>query len=411
MATKNSLCFYRYKLYWKYPIHAVLNLTDNCNLACHYCFINQHPHNMPFQIAKDTIDWLQANYEFRVTKELSPASTDMPGIVLFGGEPVLVWDELVEPIIKYIRSKYKSKFKISMTTNSTLLNKERIDFLFSNGVSLMTSMDGDKPTQDLTRPCKNGQSSFDLMINNIKYILQKNPNTPFRATLNQENASMLFHNYKFAESLGYQQCSFVTNKREKWTEENIQILENEVAKIFDYNKEYFENNITPPLVSGLIENGYFNALQYSSHQGEMIPIQRKYPSCGIGRNYIAINYEGKIFGCQEEAQANNTIFEIGNIYSGMDMIKQLTLIDSITNDLKYGITCEKPELCKTCKNILTCQGSMCPAACIDAFGSCQIQSEINCRYKNAYTTNALRLIKELKENQCFQTYLKDLHHD
>jgi len=39
----------------------MLNVTDDCNLQCRYCFVQQQPHYMTLQTAKDIADWLYQN--------------------------------------------------------------------------------------------------------------------------------------------------------------------------------------------------------------------------------------------------------------------------------------------------------------------------------------------------------------
>lgn len=44
------------------PITGVhLNLTHRCNLACRYCYVSQEALDMPFQVAKDSADFLARN--------------------------------------------------------------------------------------------------------------------------------------------------------------------------------------------------------------------------------------------------------------------------------------------------------------------------------------------------------------
>jgi len=40
-----------------------LNLTDECNLRCRYCFVAKHPHYMTLQTAKDAINMLVEIYD------------------------------------------------------------------------------------------------------------------------------------------------------------------------------------------------------------------------------------------------------------------------------------------------------------------------------------------------------------
>ena len=47
---------YIYEEAYKYPTCICLNVTDSCNLACKYCFVQQKPHFMTIDLAKQTID-------------------------------------------------------------------------------------------------------------------------------------------------------------------------------------------------------------------------------------------------------------------------------------------------------------------------------------------------------------------
>ena len=85
-----------------YPLitSAFLNVTDECNCRCVYCFENKHPHHMSLQTAKDTIDFLAKNAE----KE-----NCIPSINFFGGEPTLMWDSVIIPSVLYAKEKYSAK--------------------------------------------------------------------------------------------------------------------------------------------------------------------------------------------------------------------------------------------------------------------------------------------------------------
>ena len=398
---------------WLYPTIAVLNITDDCNLACHYCFVQQRPRYMTLEVAKQSVDYLYNNYLIR--KQQLNDEDCYPAINFFGGEPALLWDEIIVPLTNYIRKTYDI-FDIGITSNCTLLNEDRINFLIDNNIHILTSIDGDKFTQDLTRPCKNGESSYDLIINNIKYLLKHDDffHLTMRATLNQENVSQLFHNYLFGEQLGFHQCFFSVNEREKWSEENLLILEQEVTKIFQYHLVLFENNLIPSLNSSLMKDGYINAskIYYAKQTNSLESIKKEhvenYTRCGLGVDHISINFEGKIFGCQEQdsREKTNSFFEIGDIYTGIKKDKLLTLIDYAKNCFKSILVCENPIICDTCKNIMTCKEEFCPSTTFDIFHTFEIKSEVMCRYRNAYTNNALILLYLLQENQTFMDYVK-----
>ena len=74
------------------PITSVhLNLTHRCNLACRYCYVAQEPMDMPWEVARDSIDFLAKN---------ATLSKRRPEICFFGGEPLLRWDDIIIPAVE-----------------------------------------------------------------------------------------------------------------------------------------------------------------------------------------------------------------------------------------------------------------------------------------------------------------------
>lgn len=102
----------------------MLNVTHACNLRCVYCFVEKEPQTMTYDVARDTVDFLIAN---------SKENGDTPSINFFGGEPMLCWDSIIVPLTNYIRKDLRIPFNLSITTNGTLLNDERIKFMKDNG--------------------------------------------------------------------------------------------------------------------------------------------------------------------------------------------------------------------------------------------------------------------------------------
>ena len=141
---------------------AFLNVTNACNACCVYCFANHSPEYLDYSVAQDAADFLIKNAE---------AQGDIPSINFFGGEPMLCWDSIIVPLTKYVREKCGDRFNLSMTSNCTLINRERAKFMKDNGIGLLFSMDGGQGTQNLNRPMRNGRSSFDILENKIPIIL------------------------------------------------------------------------------------------------------------------------------------------------------------------------------------------------------------------------------------------------
>ena len=108
------------------PIRNIaLFVTQDCNLACTYCYGNEGGYgssgHMSWETAKRTIDWLiEQSCEVKTL-----------GVAFFGGEPLLNY-LLVKEVVSYARERgveAGKEFEFSITTNASLLNDEIISFL------------------------------------------------------------------------------------------------------------------------------------------------------------------------------------------------------------------------------------------------------------------------------------------
>ena len=133
---------FEYKDEYAWLTNICLNVTDACNLACRYCFVEQNPHYMTYEIAEKTVHFILNNLKKKNEKF---KTNERCSITYFGGEPTLMWNEIIVPLTTYIR---KNNFPIDLTitTNGTLLNKERIQFLKDNNIFPLLSIDGNSNT-------------------------------------------------------------------------------------------------------------------------------------------------------------------------------------------------------------------------------------------------------------------------
>lgn len=204
-----------------------LNVTEECNLACRYCFTEHHPHFMTLKVAKDTVKWLLDNAKIA---ETITGIYKEPTIGFFGGEPTLMWDNIIVPLVLWVEEN-NWKINFGITSNCVLMDKQKVDFLVEHNIGLLLSMDGDKLTQDYNRPCKNcSTSSFDIVSKNLPYIIEKMPCTTFRSTITAKTANQLFNNIMFAGTQGFINVFAIINEFEEWPEETRLIVEREINK-------------------------------------------------------------------------------------------------------------------------------------------------------------------------------------
>lgn len=405
--------FFYLKDDYSLPTCICLNLTDDCNLACKYCFVQQKPHYMTFEVAKDAVEFIMSNHK-KKSELYADEELGKPNITFFGGEPTLMWDKIIVPLVKYIEEKYPNQIGLDMTTNGTLLNKEKIAFLKEHNIGILLSMDGDRNTQNYNRPCKNGESSFDLVNNNIPEILKNFPETNFRSTIYQDTCDTLFETYLFAIKNGFRHIFFCPNAREKWTEENIDKLKEEIKKIFTYFTYSFMNNELP-IQCSLIDDTFRKILKHDLQihydEYELLEPNRFPLRCGLGTTSASISYDGKIFSCQEQdSRDTSDFFYIGNIYDGIDYEKHKIILEEYTS---AAITkCEDENFCNDCILRSICVEDTCPSVSKDMFNNFFIKPKIDCIFSQELfenAINAMNILVNYEKSELFEDYLEKIY--
>jgi His-Xaa-Ser system radical SAM maturase HxsB len=127
-------------------LHMIV-VTLRCNQQCHYCHSSvvdpsRTDTDMDLATAKKTVDFI--------------FDTPNPAICIEfqGGEPLLNWP-IVKFVTLYARKKAEAsgrKLFLTLVSNFTLMTEERVDFLFENGVSICTSLDGPPELHNKNRP-------------------------------------------------------------------------------------------------------------------------------------------------------------------------------------------------------------------------------------------------------------------
>jgi uncharacterized protein len=177
-------------------ITVIMKSTNDCNLACVYCYNKQAKRSgiMSDEVLETSIKNILLSYKPEARKTF----------IWHGGEPMLAGIEFFEKV-KIFTDKHKRKgerFRHSIQTNGTLLNEEKIDWLISNQFDIGLSIDGTATQQNITRPYKSGKGSFDDVFNTIKILRTKQNHAGAILILTQKNvkdikeAIQFFHENK-----------------------------------------------------------------------------------------------------------------------------------------------------------------------------------------------------------------------
>ena len=98
-------------------------------------------------------------------------------IGFYGGEPLLEI-EMIKEIVEYSKVLFRGKdLTFNMTTNASLLDEDKIDFLATNDFNLTISLDGPEEVQNSGRKFAGSlKGTYQKVIDNISKIEERHPN-------------------------------------------------------------------------------------------------------------------------------------------------------------------------------------------------------------------------------------------
>ncbi len=335
-----------------------LNISTYCNLACKYCFIDHNPlsvHDrrlMSFETAKNALDKFKK--EIYKNKEQSIAQ-----VILYGGEPLSNNNEF-DKIVQYARH-IMPKVKITLITNGTLLNKNKIQFLKSLNIVVGLSLDGPKNINDKSRVFKSSNESvYDAVAKKIPCMNEEKLLYGLSSTITKELIENKKEVVKCFKDLQVHDVFF-----------NLYHYSQHVCKSewtsFYNNMSNFILKINKDLKNIGIEEGRVRD-QINLLAKEIF----KFQSCGaVGLNQITIQPNGDVCICQGDSRTSKYV--IGNINT--DEIKEMLNSPKVEPWTKYYTVCK--EKCKKCAALFVCGGG-CPLQAEALFGSREEMDAASC---------------------------------
>lgn len=113
-----------------YPPFVHWEVTPECNHNCIHCY---NYWRKDWEALEDVQRRLMDGHYMCIAKEL--CKNNAHTVVITGGEPLIVFDDLKEPI-QYLHA---NGVNISINTNATLLSEEDLDFIKENNIGLFIS--------------------------------------------------------------------------------------------------------------------------------------------------------------------------------------------------------------------------------------------------------------------------------
>lgn len=285
-----------------------LNIAQDCNLRCKYCFLEQGPFGakrgrMSPEVAFAAVDFLLR--ESRDSENIS--------LIFTGGEPLLNY-KAIKSAVEYAqveaeRKGKKAKFLIA--TNGTLFNDNNISFIKENQIEVQVSLDGDEETHDKMRIFPNGRGSYRVISRWLPQLLEDyGEKVELRATLTPQTPDFVAS----FEHLRHWDAGYVRVNHAGGVEADFMLTDSDCKRL--------ENSYTQ-LARLFLEEGLRDDISakgtFLRYMLTLCTAHRRSHFCGAATNMLGVSASGKLYPCADLAERES--YEIGNVWKGVDRQK------------------------------------------------------------------------------------------
>lgn len=354
-----------------------LHIAHDCNLACKYCFAEEGEYHgrralMSFEVGKKALDFLVKNSGNRVNLEVD----------FFGGEPLMNW-QVVKDLVAYGRSleePYHKKFRFTLTTNGILLNDEILEFANREMANIVLSIDGRKEINDLMRPHRGGQGSYDTIVPKFLKVAESRNQMNYyvRGTFTRNNLDFSKDVAHLAD-LGFQQIS--VEPVVAAPEEEYALREEDIPAIL---KEY--DKLAVELLNRSKEGRGVNFFHFMIDLKGGPCVAKRLSGCGSGTEYLAVTPWGDFYPCHQFVGREE--FLMGNVDEG---ITRTDIRDEFKTCNVYA-----KEKCRSCFAKFYCSGG-CAANSYQFHGHINDAYELGCELQRKRIECAIMIKAALAE--------------
>ena len=321
--------------------HIIIFPTDDCNLACPYCFEGQHQKwrkcDMTLETGKKSVDFI-----IEQCKD-SPTFS----VQFFGGEPTLRMD-LVGKIAEYAVLQGEATGKkavFSLTSNLTLLDYDAIEILKKYSITLVASIDG-MPTGEGVRYFRDTRvdSGYEA-LRGIMAAHDAGVDVTVRWTLVPEAVPRVFDSIKEFVALGLKRLVLEFVYESEWDKASLDSLEHQLRLVAKFYIEEMRND------------RYFHFSPFERAFSVYTMDERRTLRCGLAVSGVGIGTDGTIAPCHRFiARDDAAVWELGNVWTGLKAEKRQAMID----DWHYDkIKVDDGRECKDCPVKIRCPGGSC----------------------------------------------------
>ena len=300
-----------------FPLQAlVLNITNQCNLACTYCYeFGADKIATPAGKAKYmTLDTAKTSVDFLLGKS---AGRKAVHITFFGGETLMNF-KLLKDVVTYALGRAAEQGRqitFSLTTNATLLTDDIIAFLSDHAIGVTVSMDGPPDLQDLRRVDKKGRGTYATIEPRLRKLIANHRTRAItaRVTLTEGVTDVLRIYRHLKDDLGFHEVGFapVTSSGEQDYGLGGDGMDGVLAQFNTLAEEWLSYALRGQM------HGFSNV---SETIGELLQGTNKSHPCGAGIGLLGVGPSGDLSPCHRFTDADT--HTLGHISTGIDETKR-----------------------------------------------------------------------------------------
>ncbi|NLZ82750.1 MAG: SPASM domain-containing protein, partial [Clostridiales bacterium] len=281
--------------------------------------------------------------------------------------------------------KVDKKVTFSITTNGTLLDDEKIQFLADHKINVMLSFDGTKELQDAQRPYASGRGSYDLVLPKIQKLLKVAPNTTGHSVIVGNTSPEIVKDA--LQEIGFRRVSVAMNSQSLFDEKDeektlirntqsmFHVLDEE-AKAW---RELIKDRNVLSLKRLMGRSNLYGAILHLLNQS------KKRYFCGAGRSMVSVTPSSDIYLCHRFVGLDE--YKVGNLNHST-----LNLDAFIQSPVETNTECIK------CSARYYCGGG-CKHDHVSASGSINHPEENMCKIKRHELELAASIVRDLSHEE------------
>jgi uncharacterized protein len=283
-----------------------LVLTHDCNLGCTYCSAGEKfRKRMSEGVMRCALDLAFADGAARV--QLS----------FFGGEPLLEWALLVRATTEAEARARASGTRLccSVTTNGTLLDEARAQWLIERGFFIGLSIDGVAEAHDATRRTRGGRSSFAEVVRALDLLVARGAWLETISVVDPANVRWLGATVRWLADRGVPRIALNPNFGAAWSEADLAAWQRgyqEAAAL------YVGRSLGGrPVYINVIEDKLITHVKGGYQAGDR---------CAMGHGAVAVAPSGNLYPCERMVEEDRAgALRIGDVFAGLDGGRRLCL--------------------------------------------------------------------------------------